>query len=65
VDKHKLLLTKNFLASRGMMPEKGQGLVEIAIFIFLIALAIFGTIRIFGSELERIFNFIKDLILYG
>ena len=65
MNKHKLLLTKNYLASRGIMPEKGQGFVEIAIFIFLVALAIFGTIRIFGSELARFFNYIKDLILYG
>ena len=63
--KHKLLLTNYYLTNRGKLPEKGQGMVEIAIFIFLIALAVFGTIRIFGSELTKFFNYLKDLILYG
>lgn len=43
--------------------EKGQGLVEYALIIALIAVAVMGTLGLLGGNINDIFKKIKDTIV--
>jgi Flp pilus assembly pilin Flp len=55
-----LFLTKYYLAKLGVSPEEGQGLVEYALIILLVSIVIISTLRFFGVELLRVFEYIND-----
>ena len=57
---HFIFWGKYALAKLGVSTEDGQGLVEYALIILLIALAVIGSVVVFGEQLnttyERIVN---------
>jgi pilus assembly protein Flp/PilA len=57
-----LFLTKYYLAKLGVSPEEGQGLVEYAIILLLVALVVIGALRSLGVELRIFFETILDEI---
>jgi len=57
---HIIFLTRTYLGNKGMLPEKAQGLVEYAIILLLVALAVIGGLRLFGIELLNIYDLIVE-----
>ena len=50
------------LTNRSRTPENGQGLVEYALIILLVALVVIGAMRLFGIQLSVTFNDIVNQI---
>lgn len=48
---HLIFWAKYALARLGISDEEGQGLVEYALIILLIAIAVIGTVVVFGEQL--------------
>jgi pilus assembly protein Flp/PilA len=57
---HLALLLKHYLVRLGIAHEEGQGLVEYALIILLIALVVIGAVRVFGVQLNDTFTLIVD-----
>jgi len=55
---HTLFLAKHFLSRYGLTDEHGQGLVEYALIILLIALVVVGGLYILGVQLNDTYNYI-------
>lgn len=53
---HLALFVKHYLAKLGIAHEEGQGLVEYALIILLIALVVIGALGLFGTELRDLFQ---------
>ena len=49
-------------AHRGRVPQDGQGLVEYALIILLMALVALGAMQLFGVKLSETFDFIANII---
>ena len=54
------LLTDLYLQRLGISQEKGQGLVEYALIILLIAIVVIGAVTLFGQQLNTLFQNFSD-----
>ena len=59
---HIIFLIRAYLGKVGMSPEKAQGLTEYAVIILLVAIVVFGALRVLGVELRIFFETIIDEI---
>ena len=57
---HLIFWGKYALARLGISDEDGQGLVEYALIILLIALVVIGAVRLFGEQLNNTFVYIRE-----
>ena len=51
-----IFLAKHFLLPKFDLNEKGQGLVEYALIIMLVAIVVIGAVRLFGQQLDVAFG---------
>ncbi len=56
------LLSDLYLQRLGISNEKGQGLVEYALIILLIALVVIAAVTFFGQQLDSLFQFFAETI---
>jgi pilus assembly protein Flp/PilA len=54
------LLTDLYFQRLGISQEKGQGLVEYALIILLIAIVVIGAVTLFGQQLNTLFQNFSD-----
>ena len=57
-----IFLTKTFLGKLNKTPNKGQGLPELALILFLVAVATVAALRFFGVGLRSAFEYIFEEI---
>ena len=53
---HMAIWVKHYLMKLGIAHEEGQGLVEYALIIMLIALVVIGAVGLFGERLNATFD---------
>ena len=53
-----LLYGKYWLMSLGLSEEEGQGLVEYALIIVLIAIVVIGVLALLGGQVQNVFQLI-------
>jgi len=53
-----LLYGKYWLMSLGLTEEEGQGLVEYALILVLIAIVVIAVLTLLGGQIQNVFNFI-------
>lgn len=51
-----IIKTKEFLMGMGVQEEQGQGLVEYALIIVLIAVVVIGVLTLLGTEIGAVFT---------
>lgn len=59
---HTLFLAKHVLSRYGLTDEHGQGLVEYALIILLIALVVIGAVGFLGGQLNDTYTYIVSEI---
>lgn len=53
---HLFTQAKLLLCSVGVSEEEGQGLIEYALIVMLIAIAVIATLTLLGPQVEGVFN---------
>ena len=57
---HLAFFVKHYLTKFGIAHEEGQGLVEYALIILLIAVAVITTVGIFGTQVRDLYQSVVD-----